>query len=62
MEFVANEENLDSFLVEGIRLLVLRPCNTTLRVAYTYQLYLQHSAIPKTSPLAWTLLTSDHSF
>jgi hypothetical protein len=44
MEFVAYKENLDSFLVKGIRLLVPRLCNTTLLVEYTSQLYLHHQA------------------
>lgn len=43
-EFVAYEENLYFFMVEGICLLALRPCNTTLPMEYTSQLYLQQSA------------------
>jgi hypothetical protein len=59
-EFVAYEENLDSFLVEGSSLLVLQPCNTTLPVEYTSQPYLQHPATAITETISALLGASLH--
>lgn len=65
MEFVANEENLESFLVEGICLLVLDHAipRYLWHTHLNYICSILQSAITKSiSALVWSLLTSDHSF